>query len=183
MRSRLPSCTLTWTRSVSPGSKRGTGRSAVALSIVACDSVSRMFIASILSSLLFVPPRGPPLPQIWPPPPRDLFPLLHPPLGDLAVMARDQNLRHAPFGSVGPGPGRGPGVVRVLQQSVLETLLFGRHGLAHHAGQQPHAAVQHRHGRDLATRKHEIPDRYLLERMRLNHALIDALEAAADQQH
>src|SRR5215475_9497944 len=124
MRSRLPSCTLTWTLSVSPGSKRGTGRSAVTLSIWALASVSRMFIAVFLSSFLFVQLRGtPPRPQVGPPAPRNLLPQLPPPFGDLAVMARHQNLRHAPFGSVGPGPGRGPGVMRVLEQSVLETLL------------------------------------------------------------
>src|SRR5690242_3093666 len=124
MRSRLPSCTLRCTRTVSPDSKCGTGRSATTLSIVACASVSRMFIASILSSLLFVPARGPAaFPQIGPPPPRDLLPLPHPPFGDLAVMPRDQHLRDAPFGSVGAGPGRRPGIVRVFQQSVLETLL------------------------------------------------------------
>src|SRR5947207_1617457 len=105
MRSRLPSCTLTCTRSVSPGSKRGTGRSACTLSIVAWASVSRMFIASVLSSLLFVRLRGAAaFPQVGPPPLRDLFPPLHPPLGDLAVVSRDQNLRHAPFDSVGSGP-------------------------------------------------------------------------------
>src|SRR5262245_57765648 len=158
MRSRLPSWTLTCTRSVSPGSKRGTGRSAVTLSISAWAKVSRMFIASILSSLLFVRPRGALGPQIGSSPPRNFFPLSSPPLRDLAVMARDQNLRHAPFGSVGPGPARGPRVVRILQQSVLETLLVRRHGLAHHTGQQPHAAIHHRHGRDLAARKHEIAD-------------------------
>src|SRR5262249_42496094 len=124
MRSRLPSCTLTCTRSVSPGSKRGTGRSAVTLSIWVLASVSRMFIAVFLSSLLFVHLRGASAyPQIGPPAPRDLFPSPPPPLGDLAVMARHQHLRHAPLGSIGPGPGRGPGVVRVLKQSVLETLL------------------------------------------------------------
>src|SRR5262249_19646379 len=141
MRSRLPSCTLTCTRSVSPGSKRGTGRSACTLSIVAWASVSRMFIASILSSLLFVRPRRALRPQIGPPPTRNLFPLASPPVRDLAVMARDQNLRHAPLASIGPGPARGPCVVRILQQSVLETLLARRRGLAHHPGQQPHAAI------------------------------------------
>src|SRR5262245_52672472 len=142
MRSRLPSCTLTCTRRVSPGSKRGTGRSACTLSIVAWPIVSRTFITSILSSLLFVL-RGAPSPQIGPSPPRNLFPLSSPPVRDLAVMARDQNLRHAPLGSVGPGPTRGPRVVRILQQSVLETLLVRRQGLAHHTGQQPHAAIHH----------------------------------------
>src|SRR5689334_21003934 len=123
MRSRLPSCTLTCTRSVSPGSKRGTGRSAVTLSIWAWPSVSRMFIALVLSSLLVVSLRGPARPQIRPPCPRDLLPLLHPPLGDLAVVSGDQDLRHAPLDPVRSGPRRRPRVVRVLQQSVLETLL------------------------------------------------------------
>src|SRR5262249_42668973 len=144
MRSRLPSCTFTCTRSVSPGSKRGTGRSACTLSIVAWASVSRMFIASVLSSLSFVRLREPAaFPHIGPPQPRDLPPLPNPPFGNLAVMARDQNVRHAAFGSVGPGPGRRPRIVRVLQQSVLETLLARRCGLAHHAGQKPHAAIHH----------------------------------------
>src|SRR5215475_11125516 len=98
MRSRLPSCTLTCTRSVSPGSKRGTGRSACTLSIVAWASVSRMFIACVLSSFLVVRLRRPAaLPQVGPPPPRDLLPLAHPPLGHLAVVTRDQDLRHAPL--------------------------------------------------------------------------------------
>src|SRR4030095_14501344 len=130
MRSRLPSCTLTCTRSVSPGSKRGTGRSLCTLSIVRGRILSRMFIASILSSFLVVYLRDlPPGPQIGPPPPRNLFPLKPPPVRHLAVMARDQTLRHAPFGSVGPGPARGPCVVRILQQSVLETLLVRRERL------------------------------------------------------
>src|SRR6185437_6463038 len=122
MRSRLPSCTLRCTRSVSPGSKRGTGRSAVTLSIWAWPSVSRMFIALVLSSLLLVSLRGPTGPQIRPPLPRDLFPLFPAPPGDLAVMAGDQDLRHAPFDPIRSGPRRRPRVVRVLQQSVLETL-------------------------------------------------------------
>src|SRR5215475_5295304 len=110
MRSRLPSCTLTCTRSVSPGSKRGTGRSACTLSIVAWASVSRMFIATVLSSLLVVRLRGAAaFPQVGPPPPRNLLPLLHPPRGDLAVVARDQDLRHAPLGSVRSGPARRAG--------------------------------------------------------------------------
>src|SRR6476646_11682385 len=103
MRSRLPSCTLTCTRSVSPGSKRGTGRSARILSIWAWPSVSRMFIALFLSSLLLVSLRGPMRPQIGAPLPRDLFPLARPPLGDLAVVARDQDLRHAPLDPIRAG--------------------------------------------------------------------------------
>src|SRR5215471_18044167 len=132
MRSRLPSCTLRCTRSVSPGSKRGTGRSAVILSIWAWPSVSRMFIALVLSSLLFVSLRGAACPQIRPPRPRDLFPLPRPPFGDLAVVARDQDLRHAPLDPVRSCPRRRPRVVRVLQQTVLETLLVSRLHRAHH---------------------------------------------------
>src|SRR5262249_52812732 len=152
MRSRLPSCTLTCTRSVSPGSKRGTGRSACTLSIVAWASVSRMFIATVLSSLPVVClRRAAAVPQVGPPPPRNLLPLPHSPLGNLAVVARDQNLRHAPFDSIWAGPARWGGLLRVLQQPALETPLARRCGLAHDAGQQPHTAIHHRHGRDLAT--------------------------------
>src|SRR3954451_19725725 len=183
MRSRLPSCTLTCTRSVSPGSKRGNGRSAVTLSIWAWPSVSRMFIASVLS-LLFVCLRGRPTrPQIGPPLPRDLLPLPRPPFGDLAVVPRNQDLRHAPLDPVRSGPRRRPRVVRILQQSVLETLLVARLGRAHHAGQQPYATVHHHHRRDLAAREHEVADRNLFQRLRLDHPLVDALEPAADQDH
>src|SRR5580698_8652950 len=171
MRSRLPSCTLRCTRSVSPGSKRGTGRSAVTLSIWAWPSVSRMFIAFVLSSLLFVSVRGPAGPQIRPPRSRNLFPPFHPPLGDLAVVARNQDLRHAPLDPIRADPRRRPCVMRVLQQSVLETLLVARPGRAHHAGQQPYTTVHHRHGRDLAAREHEIADRNLFQRLRLDHPL------------
>src|ERR1700747_2814142 len=114
MRVAVPPCTLPCTRKVSPGSKRGTGRSAVTLSIWAWPSVSRMFIALVLSSFLIVSLRGPAGPQIPPPPPRDLFPLSLPPFGDLAVVARDQDLRHAPLDPIRSGPRRRPRVVRVL---------------------------------------------------------------------
>ena len=47
-------------------------------------------------------------------------------------------------------------------------------------GKQPHAGVEQRHGGDLAARQHVIADRDLLEAAGLDHPLVHALEAAAD---
>ena len=47
-------------------------------------------------------------------------------------------------------------------------------------GQQPDAGIEQRHGGDLAARQHVVADRNLLEPAALDHALVDAFEAAAD---
>ena len=52
--------------------------------------------------------------------------------------------------------------------------------LAHDAGKQPHAGIEQHHGGDLAAGQHVIADRDLFEAARLDDALVDALEAAAD---
>ena len=97
------------------------------------------------------------------------------PGGDLAVIAGDEHLRDRPA-----LPHLRPGVLRVFQQAVGEALL-GAGGLrAHDAGHQPHAGIDQRHGGDLAAGQHVIADRDLFESARLDHPLVDALEAAAD---
>src|SRR6516225_7101516 len=73
-----------------------------------------------------------------------------------------------------------PGVLRVFEQSLAKALLQARSLLAHHAGQQPHASVEQDEGRDLAARKHVVADRKLLEAAPFDQALVDALEAAAE---
>src|SRR5215468_887155 len=73
-----------------------------------------------------------------------------------------------------------PGVLRVFEQALAEALLQARGLLAHHARQQAHAGVEQDEGRDLPTRKHVIADRDLLEATPFDQALVDALEAAAE---
>ena len=51
--------------------------------------------------------------------------------------------------------------------------------LAHDAGQQPDAGVEQRQRGDLAAGQHVIADRDFLEAARRDHPLVDALEAAA----
>src|SRR5215472_2526856 len=73
-----------------------------------------------------------------------------------------------------------PGILRVFEQAVAEALLRARGLLAHDAGEEPHAGVEQDEGRNLPTRKHVIADRNLLEATPLDQALIDALEATAE---
>src|SRR5262249_9007375 len=72
------------------------------------------------------------------------------------------------------------GILRVFEQAVAEALLRARGLLAHDAGEEPHAGVEQDEGRNLPTRKHVIADRNLLEATPLDQALIDALEATAE---
>ena len=80
-------------------------------------------------------------------------------------------------------PLRRPGVVRVFQQPGAETLLLGAGRRAHHAGQQPHAGVQQHQRRQLAAGQHVVADADLLSAARVDHALVDALVAPAQQPH
>src|SRR5262245_53455398 len=73
-----------------------------------------------------------------------------------------------------------PGVLRVFEQAVAEALLRARGLLAHDAGQEPDAGVDEGEGRNLPTGKHVIADRNLLEGAPFDQALVDALEAAAE---
>src|SRR5262249_52168087 len=73
-----------------------------------------------------------------------------------------------------------PGILRVLEQAPAEALLHTRVLLAHDAGEEPHAGVDEGEGRDFPTRKDVIADRNLLEAAPFDQALVDALEAAAE---
>ena len=79
-----------------------------------------------------------------------------------------------------PSNSRRPGVLRVFQQPVGEAFLGAGGLLAHDAGHEPHAGVDQRQRRDLAARQHVVADRDLFELPRRDHPLVDALEAAAD---
>src|SRR6185437_504879 len=60
--------------------------------------------------------------------------------------------------------------------------LQGR-GVADNAGQQANDRIEQRDRRRLATREDEIAEAELFDLMRLDHALVDAFEAAAEQPH
>ena len=84
-------------------------------------------------------------------------------------------------GTAPPLPLGRPGVVRVFQQPGGEALLLGAVRRAHHAGQQPHAGIQQHQRRQLAAGQHVVADADLLGAARVEHALVDALVAAAQQ--
>ena len=95
---------------------------------------------------------------------------------DGGVVAGEKNLRHgAAFEEAGSR------VLRIFQQVVLETLLDQRRGPADHAGQQPHAGVDHRHRGDLPAREHVVTDAELGNATAFQHTLVNSLETAADQ--
>src|SRR5688500_947173 len=73
-----------------------------------------------------------------------------------------------------------PGVLRVLEQPLLETFVGMAVLSAKHAGDETHDGLEQRHGGDLAAGKHVVADRDLLETARLDDALVDALEPSAD---
>src|SRR5215510_13183606 len=72
-----------------------------------------------------------------------------------------------------------PCILRVFEQAVAEALLRARGLPAHDAGKEPDAGVEQGEGCNLPTRKHVIADRNLLEAAPFDQALVDALEAAA----
>src|SRR5690606_19901828 len=113
-------------------------------------------------------------PEVRPPLPRGLLPLLLPPGGDLLVVARQQNLRY-----LAPLERPRSGELRVLQEPVLKTLRSEAVRLAEDAGQQPYARLDHHHGRRLAAGEHRVPDGDLLEPAGVQHPLIHPLETAA----
>src|SRR5437762_3067726 len=76
-----------------------------------------------------------------------------------------------------------PGVMRVLEQPLGETLLSQCLGATDDARQQPHTRIDQRDRRRLAARQHEIAEAHLLDRPRFKQALVDAFEPAADQPH
>ena len=91
--------------------------------------------------------------QIGPALPSDPQRLLAPPFRDRLVIAREQHL-----GDGAALPFARPGVMRIFEQAGLETLGNAGFRLAHHAGDQPHAGVEHGERGDFAARKDVIAD-------------------------
>src|ERR1700722_8500817 len=95
-------------------------------------------------------------PEIWTPRPRSLFPFGPAPPGHRAMVAGEQHLRDFPALEE-----TRPGVLRMLEEVVLEALLAQPRGLAQHAGQQPHRSLDRHQGRRLAAGDYRVPDRDL----------------------
>ncbi len=70
----------------------------------------------------------------------------------------------------------------VFEQALGKALLGSGGFVPHHARQQPDAGVDQCHRRDLAARQHVVADRNFLQAARIDDALVDALEPAADDQ-
>src|SRR5690606_4273825 len=172
-RSRSPSTMRTWMRSVSPGAKSGIDFFSARLAAVAASNCWILFIALsfpfLLRSRFGRPRREISRPQIRPPLRRRFLRLLASPAADHLVMAGKQNLRHPASLPVG-----GPRVMRVFEQTRLETLLVEPLGRAQHTRQEPYHRIDQRDCRGLAARQHEIAEAYQLQRPRLDHPFVDA---------
>src|SRR6266545_2061443 len=133
------------------------------------DSTGRA-ASPIGKSSLFLGVFGP---KIRAPLPRQRFSLFAPPFGYRLVVAGQQHL-----GDGAAFPFARPRVVGIFEQALGEALLGKRAFIAGDAGQEPHAGIDQHLGRKLAARQHKVSDRDLLDGARVEHALVDALEAA-----
>src|SRR4029079_6094975 len=87
------------------------------------------------------------------------------------------------FGDRAPFPCHWSGIVRIFEKPRLEALLLSAGGRAHYPGEQPYASVEDDHCTQLSAREHIVADRDRFERSRVEDALIESLEAAAQQDH
>ena len=98
------------------------------------------------------------------------------PGGDASVVPREENLGYPqtfPFGRAG--------IVRKLQEAGREGFLLRRLGVSKDPAYKPDAGVDQGHCSDLAAGEDEIAEADLLDRRAAQHALVDSLEAAAEQ--
>src|SRR5829696_7807043 len=87
------------------------------------------------------------------------------------------------FGDRAPFPCDWSGIMRILQETLLEALLLSAGGRAHYPGEQAHASVEDDHRAELPAGEHIVADRHGFERPRLEDALVESLEPAAQQDH
>src|SRR6185312_7363206 len=87
------------------------------------------------------------------------------------------------FGDRASFPLNGSGIVRIFEKPRFEALLLSAGGRAHYPGKQPHASIEDRHRADLPARKDIVADGDGFERASLEDALVETLEAPAEQDH
>src|SRR5215471_1291539 len=150
IRSRVPSTTLAWTRTVSPGRSSG-----IASFCCSFSSWSMTFMATSSISN-----GGPGMRSA--------------PVGDLGVVAGEQH-----FGDLEATPVGGPGELRVASAGRAGVLRQGGL-VAQHAWDEPGHGVHEDHGRQLAAAEHVVADGDLAVGQGLADPVVDALVAAAD---
>ena len=183
-RSRVPSITLTLTRDRVAGAEVGDRRARrCRRSICSCSSSES---GSSHPRLVGAPVPGP-----WPPcsalargPDQIRPPGLRDRLRLLAVARRRSwrdgptTARRAPRAPPTPAAWCSGGIPAGPSAKLSSA---SEAAVADHAGQQTHAGVDQDHGGKLAARQHEIAERELDEAAGLDHAMVDALVAAAQQ--
>jgi hypothetical protein len=85
------------------------------------------------------------------------------------------------FGDRASFPVNWSGIVRIFEKPRLEALLLTAGGRAHYPGEQSNASVEDRHRAKLAAREDIVADRDGFDVARLEDALVETLEAAAEQ--
>ena len=95
------------------------------------------------------------------------------------MIPRSQHLRdRAPF------PFEWSGILRVLEQPFFEGFLGPAQRRAHYAGEQANASIENGERGRLSAGEDDVAERDLLDlRTRLEQALVEALEAAAEDGH
>src|ERR1700732_4549341 len=171
MRSRVPSTTLACTLTVSPGIKVGT--------FLRWDSSSSRLM--MLDTAYKDNTPDSPLPllaveQVRAATARPLGRLGAAPALDLGMVTRAKHLGDGmPFGL------RGPRVVRVLEEMLVEGFVFGRLFGPQYPGDQPADRIDHHQRGELAAGQHVVPDGdFLVDQVR-GDPLINSLVPSADQ--
>src|SRR4051812_42480485 len=176
VRLRVPSTTWKCTRTRSPAWKTGTRRGWARSMLSMTPDIEEARPAGWpVARARMVATRGRRLAA----PPRPLAALLQPPLAHLAVVARQQDLRHGVA-----VPVVRPRVVRVLRgalERVAERLLDRAVLVPERPRQLAQHGVRHGHRRQLASRQHVVADRDDVGCQLLVHALVEALVAPAQQ--
>ena len=94
------------------------------------------------------------------------------------MVARYEHLRYR-----APLPQLGAGILRILEQALCEALLSQRLTASYHARDESHAGVDQRDRRGLPTGEDEVAEAQFLDPPRLQHTLVNPLEATANQGH
>src|SRR5215212_11589034 len=85
------------------------------------------------------------------------------------------------FGDRAPFPCHWSGIVRIFQETLLEALLLSAGGRAHYPGKQAHASIEDDHRAELAAREDIVADGHGFEGPRVEDALVESFETAAQE--
>src|SRR4051794_16680699 len=87
------------------------------------------------------------------------------------------------FGDRAPFPHLRSGIMRIFEQPRFEALIVSARSRAHYAGKQANASIEQDQRADLAARQDIVADRDRLDRARVEQALVDPLEPAAQDRY